>query len=344
MPPFRSTPIIGLLIAGLLLVYGFALVFVNRAGREIRIEQLSTAPDAGAVSDRLTVMSWNIGYGGLGAESDFIADGGDRFLPPSRRVVEKNIAGIAGVLSAAREDVVLVQEAAKPGPMTRGADTLGAVNASLDGRDNVFTADVNTRWAPPFLSLHHGLFSSIGAAGAVREIHPLPREPGHLMGLAKRLYHLQVTRLPFDSGEWTLINVHLSAFDDGADVRRAQLREALAFAEREFAQGRFVIIGGDWNLELAQPGRPHNTGDEDLFWIHTFPRDMLGEGWRIAADAGTPSVRTNERPYRSGENFTTVIDGFVVSPNVDIESLATIDLDFRFADHQPVVGAFRARQ
>ncbi len=73
---------------------------------------------------------------------------------------------------------------------------------------------------------------------------------------------------------------------------------------------------------------PHTTTDEFLFWLFPFPQDALLEGWRIAADASVASVRTNERPYVAGENYTTVIDGFIVSPNVSVEEVRGFDLGF----------------
>jgi hypothetical protein len=76
--------------------------------------------------------------------------------------------------------------------------------------------------------------------------------------------------------------------------------------------------------------------------VHPFPQNALPQGWRIAIDETTPSVRTNERPYVKNENYTTVIDGFVVSPNVETLSVSTHDLDFQFSDHQPVTAKFRA--
>jgi hypothetical protein len=38
----------------------------------------------------------------------------------------------------------------------------------------------------------------------------------------------------------------------------------------------------------------------------------------------------------AGENYVTTIDGFVVSPNVAVESVRGFDLGFEYTDHQPV--------
>ena len=69
----------------------------------------------------------------------------------------------------------------------------------------------------------------------------------------------------------------------------------------------------------------HRAGHESaLFWVHDFPRDTLRPGWRIAIDPAVPTTRTNEQPYTAGVNYTTIIDGFIASPNVTVEAVRDI--------------------
>lgn len=325
-----------------LAAYLSVVIVSNRMRGEVRIEQIETgAPSLSLTGDEISVLTWNLGYGGLGAESDFSADGGKSLLPPSREIVDKNVSGITAELKASAQDVIILQETARPSLLTRGADIVSAVSAALSGRDNAFSADFSVRFLPKFLQPRHGLYSSVNAS-TERELVQLPLEPGYIMGLSRRLYHMHIIRTPFSSGAWTIINVHLSAFDEGANVREAQLRAVLDYAQAEYEKGRHVIIGGDWNLEFVRPERPTTTMEKFLFWVHPFPYAELKEGWRAAVDPATPSVRTNERPYKRGENFTTVIDGFVISPNVEALSVETRDLDFQVSDHHPVAARFRA--
>jgi endonuclease/exonuclease/phosphatase family metal-dependent hydrolase len=116
----------------------------------------------------------------------------------------------------------------------------------------------------------------------------------------------------------------------------------MAWAQREYQSGRHVVLGGDWNFQIAETNFPSTTDARFLFWLFPFPQDALPPGWRIAADPSIASVRTNERPYVAGENYTTVIDGFIVSPNVAIESVHGFDLGFQNSDHQPVRVRVRA--
>jgi hypothetical protein len=43
-------------------------------------------------------------------------------------------------------------------------------------------------------------------------------------------------------------------------------------------------------------------------------------------DTTSPTNRTLEQPYRAGVNYTSVLDGFLVSPNIEVVDVTTIDL------------------
>ena len=61
------------------------------------------------------------------------------------------------------------------------------------------------------------------------------------------------------------------------------------------------------------------------------------EGWKWAYPAENPTLRSMDFPYKKGINFTTIIDGFLLSPNVKAVNIVENDLSFQFSDHQPVV-------
>ena len=57
-------------------------------------------------------------------------------------------------------------------------------------------------------------------------------------------------------------------------------------------------------------------------------------------DSRTPSCRSLDQPYAGAdtENFQYyVIDGFIVSSNIQVDSCQTQSLSFRNTDHNPVV-------
>jgi hypothetical protein len=60
----------------------------------------------------------------------------------------------------------------------------------------------------------------------------------------------------------------------------------------------------------------------------------------VSYDEKIPTNRSNDKPYKAGETYTTLIDYFVHSPNVEVVSVRGIDLQFKHSDHQPVVLKF----
>jgi len=102
------------------------------------------------------------------------------------------------------------------------------------------------------------------------------------------------------------------------------------------------VIGGDWNMRLSATDFPHSIPKSDLFEVFDFPQDKLPKGWMLGVDGRTASLRSLSKPYLKGETFTTIVDGFVVSPNVRIEAIITDDLAFEHTDHHPVTGRFSA--
>jgi endonuclease/exonuclease/phosphatase family metal-dependent hydrolase len=325
-------------------LYAFAYMRVNGVSvASPRDAVFRPVADASAAPDVLDITVWNLGYGGLGRESDFVADGGAHMFPPSRTAVRANVAAIDALIAGEASDVILFQEIARGGPVNYWVDLKGALDETLASRSQVFFADFQTRLMPWPLRMTHGQAIYANAAIASTDVIALPAEDTAIFGV-KRRYASVVARIPIAGRErgWTIASVHLAAFDPDAAVRTRQLRELLAWAEREYRSGQHVVLAGDWNFQIAETSFPHTTDERFLFWLFPFPQDALAEGWRIGADAAVPSVRTNHQPYVAGDNYVTTIDGFIVSPNVALESVANVDLAFEHTDHQPVRARVRA--
>lgn len=150
------------------------------------------------------------------------------------------------------------------------------------------------------------------------------------------------SRMPVEGGkELVLINSHFSAYDKGGLVRKVQLAYMRDHMIEEYKKGNYVIVGGDWNHAL--PGtdpKLFKWEGEVLGWCVPIPEDFTPEGFKWAVDKSVPSVRNNDKAYQKDISFVAVIDGLVVSPNVDIQKAIGHNLDFKNSDHNPVTGVF----
>lgn len=332
---------------GYIVVFAFlvlaVLTSINYMNKEI-VVQRDVVSDLPTASGEISILNWNLGYAGLGKDSDFYMDGGEMFKPPSKDTVKTNLAGIRGLLADNKSDFHIFQEISEPDMLTLGVNVLGGVKAELSEYSMHYSSDFRTKFLPTPWALRHGLgvFNRINADPV--SIIRLVNEPTRLGGIVERQYHIAATEFTHaDGSEWVLLNIHLSAFDEGGNIRLKQLNELIKIANNYFISGKHVIVGGDWNIQLTDTEFPTTTKEEFLFWRTKLPREKILPGWQIVVDETTPTMRSNERPYIKGENFTSIIDGFMVSPNVEVRSIKTIDTNFEFTDHQPSLGVFRAK-
>lgn len=309
------------------------------------VERAEFAPaPAAPAGDIISLVSWNVGYAGMGKDADFYMDLGTQKRPASAALVRQNSAAIAARLGALDADLLLLQEVARPSWNTYGHDVLGDIVSGLPGYGHGFAADIDTRFVPaPFrVEIGNATFSRLAVGSAERR--GLPLEPNFEFGMFRKGYRMHITRLAGDPG-WVIVNIHLSAFDaEEAAVRERQLAAVMAFAEAEYSAGRHVIVGGDWNMRLVPTNFAHTTDERFLFWVRDLPASAVPAGWHWAVDSAVPSVRTAHKPYVAGENYTLVIDGFLASPNVEILKTQALDLQFVNSDHNPVYLRARAKR
>ena len=137
--------------------------------------------------------------------------------------------------------------------------------------------------------------------------------------------------------ELVLINTHMSAYDKGGTVRKAQMEFIAEVMEDEYKKGNWVITGGDFNHAIG--------GSETMFmnemltppWVQPFANDKLPSGFRIVVaenNSKVATVRDSSIPFEKGVNYETVLDGFIVSDNIDATAF-NIDANYRGSDHNP---------
>ena len=136
-----------------------------------------------------------------------------------------------------------------------------------------------------------------------------------------------------------LINLHLEAYDNG-EGKAKQTAQLVKLLNEEYEKGNYVIAGGDFNSMLPDV-------NPDLYPLketeHFMPADIdasiLPEGWQYVTDDSVPTSRLLNHPY-DAENLDNnqfyVIDGFILSPNVTLHQVETVDYQFAWSDHNPV--------
>lgn len=293
----------------------------------------------------LTLATFNIGYGGLGAESDFFMDGGSQVQPLSQALVEKNLAGITALLEEADADIYLLQEVDADAKRSYGIDQR-AVLSQGKGMDTAYALNYSCDFVPfpwpPIGRVHSGLYtmSSVSLAegtGASRYALPCPFAWPVRTANLKRC--LLATRIPLTGTEQELVvvNLHLEAYDDGAG-KAQQTAMLMDLLQEEYAAGNYVIAGGDFNCSfpVVDP-EAWPILSTDNYVPGVIDGAALPAGFQWAVDASLPTCRLLNHPLGAGEQDQFyVIDGFILSPNVTLLGVETLAGEFQYSDHNPV--------
>ena len=311
------------------------------------VEQLpffATTVDADALpaGESIDILSWNIGYAGLGAGSDFFMDGGKSSRAADKMQVSEYLGGIYATLYNAEldPDLILLQEVDVDSSRTFGinqAEQLGRGNA-------VHALNYSCPFVPipmpPMGKVNSGLLTTTRYDVESAERISLPCPFSWPLRIANLKRCLLVSYLPIEGSDkqLVLVNLHLEAYDDG-EGKIAQTKVLNDFLQSEYAKGNYVIAGGDFNQIFPGGLEAWPNTHPDLWTPGLLTEDMLPEGWRYAYSLDVPSCRLLNQPYNPADTANTqyyVIDGFILSPNVELELVENLDLGFANADHNPV--------
>lgn len=298
------------------------------------------------ISDTLNIITWNIGYAGLGKEMDFFYDGGNQVFPSSynQSNYQKNILKILSNLSSFT-DVFLLQEIDFNSKRTAFIDQTELLKTALPNYNYTSTINYNVGFIPfplynPIGKVKAGMitFSKHPIISSTRYAYPNSHYwPKSLLFLNRCAL---LSQIQINNSTISLINLHNSAYATNKNKLQKEQSVLNDIIEKELSKGNYVIAGGDWNMN--PPG--FSLPKENKWLMDTtsnvINRTLFPKKSQWIFDNETPSNRSLKTPYIKGHTNTTVIDFFLTSPNIKLLKCETINLDFSCSDHQPVLITF----
>jgi endonuclease/exonuclease/phosphatase family metal-dependent hydrolase len=293
----------------------------------------------GMPDSTFTFLTWNIGFTGLGEETDFFYDGGSTVIQ-TETIVQKNLRGITDFLAAQKDvDVFFLQEVDSLARRSHYANHLDTFATALPQTEWSFGVNYRVDFVPvpifePMGQVVSGIanFSRLPSRDHERHAYHSQFDWPTRIFFLDRCFLSQ--RIPLSNGkELIAINTHCSAYDTAGTMVADEIKLLMAFAQKEYEKGNYVVVGGDWN-QCPPNYTPKNT-DPRAYNEYILSDDQLPDGWRWVADPTIPTNRKLETVY-TPDSYTSVIDHFVVSPNLEVLAVEGIDLQFKYADHQPV--------
>ncbi len=301
----------------------------------------SVSPGTVALDSELSLVIWNIGYGGLDSSMDFFYDGGKNVRPVKAAVIE-NLNGILETLGQFGDfDYILLQEVDQRSKRSYRINEYDLIAGAFQKYHSSFGMNYNVWFVPVPLKSPMGKVKS----GLQTLSSQTPKKvtrysfPGNYAWPVS-LYMLDrcflVNYFPVENGkELLVINTHNSAYDDGS-LRLGQMEYLRQFLLDEYSRGNYVVVGGDWNQSpsgLEPLFNPERFDQENLTYIEpSYP----AASWTWAYDSSVPTNRRVKEPYAPEASPVTVIDQFLISPNIKMMEVKGLALGFQYSDHQPV--------
>lgn len=316
------------------------------------------------------VMTFNIGFGAYDDQFTFFMDTGyedsEKKIPTSgkqswatdKQHVYDNIAGCISVINSKNPDFIMLQEV--DDNSTRAYHINEVELMTNEFKDFSFSQanDYHSAFLFYPFTQPHGKSSSnlitLSKTNIISSLRrSLPLSDSKLANIMDLDRCIMINRYEIQNSDkhFVLINVHLSAYDEGGKIRKKQnelLREVL---ENERKNGNYVILGGDFNQVLIPNGTEYYikpNGEITPDWVAGFEGSF--EGYTLAystegddgANFGT--ARNNTKPFDKNWTYTCTIDGFVVSNNIEIEDIKNVTSHaFKYSDHNPVLLTFKMK-
>lgn len=298
-----------------------------------------------SVGDSIDVLTWNIGFGALDKSADFFMDGGTQVYTATKDEVQDNMEAVTKRLQSIDADIMFLQEVDEKSSRSRNINEISLITDTFDGYMSSFAYNFKVAFVPypipPIGRVNSGILtlSSFELKSSVRQKLPCPFTYPVRMANLKRCLIISRMDIEGTDKDLVLINLHLEAYDNG-EGKEKQTKLLKQILEDEISKGNYVIAGGDFNQVFSNVDTSdYPLIDEGLWTPPTIDVTEFSSGLTFVTDNKTPTCRSLDRPLEDNdEDFQYyMIDGFIISNNLKLNKVETIDTGFENTDHNPVL-------
>lgn len=328
-------------------LFGIFLIYSTLADYKPEPIELVSKSEGEVVNvyDTLNTFIWNIGYCGLGDDMSFFYDGGERTRTDLERAEINESAIYSFVSSNDSMDFFLFQEVDMDSKRSYHQNQVAGLQESLNGFHSFFALNYKVDFVPvpptnPMGKVEGGLLSFSKTEPFEVFRHAFLGNYGWPKGLFMLDRCFMVQRFYTSNGkELLIINTHNEAYDDGS-LRKEQMKMMKEFLLNEYEKGNYVLVGGDWNQNPPVAGETQIESKEGHLTRIQIASDFMPEGWNWIFNTNVPTNRMIDEAFNPSTTKTTIIDFYLLSPNLKAIAQKTVDLEFKNSDHQPVYLTF----
>lgn len=321
----------------------YVVLAYSRLDDNLALEIEGGAADIVPVNTRLSLSTYNIGFGAYSADYSFFMDGGEHSRAISEDAVINNTSGAVETIKSKAPDFMLWQEVDTDGTRSYHVNQKNLITDNFKEFDGVFAENYNSPYFlypfnEPIGANKSGIItlSRFNIDSAIRRSLPVENSLTKYLDL-DRAY--SVSYLKTDDGKvLALYNVHLSAYTSDGSISEEQLKVLSVDMARQYAQGNYVIAAGDFNKDMLGDSSAYFGRCEGEYnWAVPFNESLLPDGISSFSGANAPTCRNADSAFKGdGTDFVLSVDGVLASANVEILSCETIDTSFAYSDHNPV--------
>ncbi len=301
-----------------------------------------------------TIATQNLGFGAYTRDFTFFMDGGTQSRAESKESVIECIDRASETVSAFNPDFILFQEVDLDSTRSYHVDQYSMLREDYSDYSSVKAVNYDSAYLMYPLTEPHGAsyssmatFSRFTIQSSLRRSFPISTSFSKFLDL-DRCY--SVSRINTDNGKELIIyNVHSSAYGGSDEIRTAQMTMLMNDMKAEYDKGNYVVCGGDFNHDFTGDSTQKlndGMGTLDFGWAQPFPAELIPKGFSRCIsykDGETdPTCRDCDIPYEEG-NFTIIVDGFIISDNIECVEIENIVTGFEYSDHNPVVMQFKLK-
>lgn len=296
----------------------------------------------------IKVMTWNIGYAALGDNADFFMDGGKQVYTADEDRVRQNLDAMTDTVIEEDADIYFFQEVDREADRTYGINQYEEISRTLDeeaGAKYQKMSATNHKCLyvpfpiPPVGKVDSGIMTAtcFRCQRADRIKLPCPFKWPVSTAMHKRCLLVTRVRLSGSDKYLVLINCHLEAYDNGTGkVEQTKLLRKVMMDE--YNSGNYVMVGGDFNQTFDNVSLDEYPLFPGVWKPGTLSVSDFQPQFTAVMDNTVPTCRSLDKPYDgSTDHQFYMVDGFLVSDNIKVNSLETKDLGFINSDHNPVV-------
>ncbi|MCB5955449.1 endonuclease/exonuclease/phosphatase family protein [Enterococcus sp. CWB-B31] len=348
--------ILGVMLLVVVIYVGYVFFGYSRIEDDLILKVEQKAKDSQVETDKeYTAVTFNIGYGAYPPDYTFFMDGGKESKARSKESVNENIDGVVKTLERINADFAVLQEVDEKATRSHGVNEVKMISDSFGDYSAVSATNYDSAYLmypvlDPIGKSKSGILSLSNTKinSSIRYSLPIETSFNKFFDLDRAF---TVSEIDVANGKkMMLYNVHLSAYMKDEEIQKNQIMTLFDHMENEYKNGNYVVCGGDFNHDLL-PSSSKTFGNDtskDYSWLQPFPKEELPEGLAVTdfTDDGepVPSTRNLDTPYEKGKSFVALIDGFIVSDNVEALETKVLDESFQYSDHHPVTMTFKLKE